>query len=364
MKKKLTAAALVLCLALVLGACSKGNANVITGYKSGDVTLGQYKGVEYSPLSTEVTDEDIQKKIDSFLNNNKEKVEITDRTDVQSGDVANINFTGYMNDETFEGGTGENYDLTIGTGQFIEGFEDGLIGVNKGETVDLNLKFPDPYQNNPDFSGKDVKFTVTVNGIYTMVTPEFTDELVADKTDYNTTAEYRDYVASQLKTQLESDAQSSKEYDIVKKVIENSTFKKDLTDEITEAKNNMISSYNSMYQSAYGVDAATFFAAIYGMDAATFDEYMKNQAEMNTKFGYVASAVAEQEKIECTEDEIAELAKNMLDSYGYQSIEELYAQLKSVYKTEGKDVVAAQVKLNKAADIMYDNAVAVAEASE
>ena len=137
MKKKLTAAALVLCLALVLGACSKGNANVITGYKSGDVTLGQYKGVEYSPLSTEVTDEDIQKKIDSFLNSNKEKVEITDRTDVQSGDVANINFTGYMNDETFEGGTGENYDLTIGTGQFIEGFEDGLIGVNKGKQQDV-----------------------------------------------------------------------------------------------------------------------------------------------------------------------------------------------------------------------------------
>ncbi|MBO7352750.1 MAG: FKBP-type peptidyl-prolyl cis-trans isomerase, partial [Lachnospiraceae bacterium] len=237
MKKKFTAAALVLCLALVLGACSKGNANVITGYKSGDVTLGQYKGVEYSPLSTEVTDEDIQKKIDSFLNSNQEKVEITDRTDVRDGDVTSIDFTGYMNGETFEGGTGTDYPLTIGSGQFIDGFEDGLVGVNVGETVDLALQFPDPYQNNPDFAGKPVTFTVTVNGIYTMVTPEFTDELVADKTDYNTTAEYRDYVASQLKTQLESDAQSSKEYDIVKKVIENSTFKKDLTDEITEAKN-------------------------------------------------------------------------------------------------------------------------------
>ena len=364
MRKKLSAAALVLCLALVLGGCKKGDANVVTGYKNGDVTLGQYTGIEYTPLSTEVTEDDIQAKIDSLLNSNKVKTEITDRTDVQDGDVATIDFTGYMNGETFEGGTGTDYDLTIGSGSFIEGFESGLIGVNTGETVDLPLQFPDPYTNNPDFAGKPVTFTVTVKSISTMVTPELTDEFIADKTDSATVAEYRDYVAGQLKSQRESDAESSKQYDVVKKVIENTTFVKDLTAEITEAKNNMIASYNSMYQSAYGIDAATFFGYIYGMSTEAFDEYMTSQAEMNTKFGYVASAIAEKEKLEATDDEITALAADMLDSYGYESIDELYAQLKSVYKAEGKDVVAAQVKLNKAADIMYDSAVAAAAATE
>ncbi len=364
MKKRLSAAALVLCLALVLGGCKKGDANVITGYKNGDVTLGQYTGIEYSPLSTEVTDEDVQAKLDNFLSSNKEKTEVTDRTDVRDGDVTSIDFTGYMNGETFEGGTGTDYPLTIGSGQFIEGFEDGLIGVNVGETVDLPLQFPDPYQNNPDFAGKPVTFTVKVNGIYTMVTPELTDELVAEKTDYDTVEAYRNYLADQLKSQKESDAESSKQYDVVTKVIENATFVKDLTAEITEAKNNMIASYNSMYQSAYGIDAATFFGYIYGMSTEAFDEYMTSQAEMNTKFGYVASAIAEKEKLEATDDEITALAADMLDSYGYESIDELYAQLKSVYKAEGKDVVAAQVKLNKAADIMYNSAVAEAAATE
>ena len=113
-----------------------------------------------------------------------------------------------------------------------------------------------------------------------------------------------------------------------------------------------------MYQSTYGVDAATLFSYIYGMDEASFKEYMRKQAEFNTQFGYLASAVADAEKVTCTDDEISELAPNLLTSYGYESIEELYASLKNIYGVEGKDVVAEQVKLNKAADIIYNSGVA------
>ena len=100
MKKRVLAAAFALVMSLSLAACSK-NTNIITGYKSGDVTLGQYKGIEYIPLSTEVSDADVQKQLDSFVSSKAEIVEITGRTDVQDGDIANIDYTGYMNGETF-----------------------------------------------------------------------------------------------------------------------------------------------------------------------------------------------------------------------------------------------------------------------
>ncbi|MDE7257698.1 MAG: FKBP-type peptidyl-prolyl cis-trans isomerase, partial [Lachnospiraceae bacterium] len=103
--------------------------------------------------------------------------EVTGRA-VENGDTANIDFVGYIDGEAFDGGTGTGYDLTIGAHQFIDGFEDGLIGVNIGETVSLNLKFPDPYERNPDLAGVPVIFEVTVNSISKQVTPELNDEFV------------------------------------------------------------------------------------------------------------------------------------------------------------------------------------------
>ncbi len=364
MKKRISAAALVLCLALVLSACGKAEKSVITGYSSGDVTLGQYTGIEYTPLSTEVTEDDIQAKLDSFVNNNKEKTEITDRTDVQSGDVATIDFTGYLDGEAFEGGTGTDYDLTIGAGQFIEGFEEGLIGVNVGETVDLPLTFPDPYKNNPDLAGKPVKFTVTVKSISTMVTPELTDALVADKTDYDTVEAYRAFLADQLKSSRESQAESQKREDVIDKVIENTTFKKDLTEDIKTAAENLLAQENSAAMSQYNVDAATLYSYFYGIDEATYRSFIEKEAERNVKFGLIASAIVEKENIECTEEEIAELAQSLLDSYGFGSVDQLYTQFKTAYNKDGKEVVAEHVKLSKAEQLMYDTAVAVAGVTE
>ena len=357
MKKRILTAAIALVMSLSLAACSKSATNVVTGYKSGDVKLGQYKGVTYTPASTEVTDEEIESALNQLATSNATNEEVTDRTDVQDGDIVNINYTGYMDGEPFEGGSAEGYDLTIGSSTFIDGFESGLIGHVVGEVVVLELNFPDPYERNTELSGKAVSFDVTINSIKVKVVPEITDEFVAEKTEYTTVADYRQYLAQKLKDEKESDAKSQKEYDVLKKVIENTTFVKDLTSEIEKGKESLISNANSMYQSYYNVDALTVFSALYGMDEAAFNEYMRGQAETNVKFGYIASAIAEEEKVTCTEAEIEELAKTMMDNYGYNSIAELYAALKNVYDSEGKDVVEAQCKLNKAAQIMYDSAV-------
>jgi len=356
--KKVLIAACVLCMALALTAC--GKKNPVTGYKSGDVTLGEYKNLTYTPLSIEVTDEDVMKSIETgILANNKKNVEITDRTVIEDGDVIIMDYEGLLDGVAFEGGTATDAELTIGSGSFIDGFESGLIGKSVGEDVELNLKFPDPYLNNPDMAGKAVVFKVKVKGIYTKVTPELTDEFIASTTEsYKTVEEYKAYIKENLITSKTNEANSRKEYDVISKAIENATFNKDLTSEIETAKANMISSYNASFTSYYGVDAATFYSALYGMTAEQFDEYMLSEATMNVKYSYLLSAIAETEELTASDDEVDELANEMMTSFGCSTKDELYALMKQNYNTDGKVIVGEQVKLNKAGELILGSAVA------
>lgn len=357
--KKFIAAAMALCLVLALTACSKKNVteNILTGYKTGDVTLGEYKGLTYTPASVEVTEEDIDTELENLRNNHVDINEITDRTDVQTGDIANINYVGTKDGVAFEGGTAENYSLKIGSGQFIPGFEDGLIGRNVGETVVLDLTFPETY-GNASLAGQAVQFEVTINKISIISLPELTDEFIAANTDCATIAEYREEAAANLKAQRESDAASDKDYQIVQAAINNATFNTDLTEEIEKSKNDMITQYDNTYKNIYGYDAATLYYYMYGMDQATFEKYMYQSAEMNTKYAFVVSAIAEKEGFTASDEEVEELAKKMLSTYGYNIVDELYDLLRETYNMDGRLVVAEQVKLNKAAALLSDSAVA------
>ena len=171
-------------------------------YKALDyVTLGEYKGLEVTLESTEVTDEEIDQQVASNLSASDKLEEVKEGT-VESGDVANIDYEGKLNGEAFEGGTDKGYDLTIGSGTFIDGFEDGLIGKKIGDTVDLNLTFPENY-GSTELAGKDVVFTVTINSVKRA--PELTDALVAEISDeYKTVEEYRNSIKEQLETQNKS----------------------------------------------------------------------------------------------------------------------------------------------------------------
>ena len=160
------------------------------------VTLGDYKGLEVVSNVVTITDADVDAYIEYMLSMSGGALEeVTDRDVVENGDVANIDYIGKKDGVAFDGGTAEGYDLGIGTGTFIPGFEEGLVGVKKGETVDLNLTFPENYSA-ADLAGAEVVFTVTVNGIYKEVTPEFTDEYVAELgiENISTVEEYRAYM--------------------------------------------------------------------------------------------------------------------------------------------------------------------------
>lgn len=355
--KKLLFTAMVLCMSIALVACSK-NKNPLTGYVKGDVTLGQYTNLTYNPLSTEVSEEEIDAQINSLLSSKAVRTEVTDRNTVEKGDTVNLDYTGYIDGVAFDNGADTGFDLVIGSGRFIPGFEDGLIGAESGSTVDVDVTFPDPYTNNPDLSGKPATFKCVINGIFTYVVPELTEEFIAENTESDSIAAYREYVRTNLTSNKEADAASQKEMALIEAAIANCTFHKDLSEETANSAQSLITNYDSMFQSYYQVDAATYFGVMYGMSEDQFKEYMYNQAETNIKYSYMLSAIADKEKFTASDNEITELAGSMAVDYGFETADELYAQLKSFYGTEGKNIVAEQVRLNKAGDLIVSSAVA------
>ena len=175
------------------------------------VTLGEYKGVEVTLDEPEVTDEYLDGYIEYVQQNNAVSTPVTDRA-VEMGDVVNIDYVGKIDGVAFDGGSAQGSDLTIGSGQFIDGFEDGCIGMKVGETKDVEATFPDPYKNNPDLAGKVAVFTVTVNSISVEEIPELTDEYVQSLSLEGCTnvEEYRAYVYDVLLEQQQESYESDK----------------------------------------------------------------------------------------------------------------------------------------------------------
>lgn len=352
--KKLLIAAMVLCMGLALVACGE---NPLTGYKSGDVTLGQYKGVAFTPLSTMVTEADIQAKISALIASNPKVQDVAGKIVVEDGDTITLSYVGTIDGVPFETGTADNAELTIGSGQYISGFESGLIGHSIGETVVLDLVFPDNY-GDTKLAGKPVEFTCEILRIIERVDPEFTDEFVASVTDYNTIDEYRVGIGESMTAEREQEAESKKRYDLVRTIIENTTFNKDLSEQIYKDKEKLLAQNDATYSTYYGVDGATFFQAIYGMNAAAYDSYVESTAKMNIKYSYLLCAIADAENIKVTDEELDAYAIEAAEKYGYESVDQMYSEMKELYGKDGRTIVAEQLKLDKAADIIMDNAIA------
>ena len=236
------------------------------------VTLGEYKGLEVTNTQQPISEEDVDIYIQYMLSMySGELEEVTDRDVVENGDVANIDYEGKKDGVAFDGGTAQGYDLTIGSGSFIDGFEEGLVGVKKGETVDLELTFPENYHAE-ELAGAKVVFTVTVNGIYKKAELEFNDEFVTSLgiENVSTTDEYRVYLKAMLEENEKQYALQDMETEILTKVTENATVNgrpQEMVDKFNQVTiNNM--SYNAQM---YGMDLESFVSSYYGMDLATFE---------------------------------------------------------------------------------------------
>lgn len=371
--KKIAVIFLMAVMVLSLAACGKKDekveeekpffqredgAHIITGYKSGDVKLGQYTGLTYKPESVDVSDEEINAEFDSFVSSWKSLTEVTDRTVVQDGDVVDIDYAGYRDGVAFEGGTGSKKDLRIGSGAFIPGFEEALIGHEKGTTFDINVTFPEDYHNK-DLAGVDAVFTITLKGLYYYKYPEVTDAFVAEKTDnkYATVDAYKENIKLQIKSKKEEAAELAKQDEVAKKAIENATFNVDLTEEMQRTLANLKNYNDTMYMNAFGVDGAGYYYIAYGMPSDQYEDYLRNMTEFSVKYEYVRSAIVEAERFEVTDEEIKELAENLMKQSNLTDINALYDAIKKQNGVEGPDFLREQVKLNKASDLMFSTAI-------
>jgi len=314
-----------------------------------NVTLGEYMNLEAVKNTRTVSDEEVENYIQYMLSMSTELAEVTTRDVVENGDVANIDYVGKKDGVAFDGGTAQGYDLAIGSGSFIPGFEEGLVGVKKGETVDLNLTFPENYQA-ADLAGAEVVFTVTVNGIYEEVVPEFTDEFVANLAieGVATVEEYRAYAKKMMQESADETAKQDVQAQIMSMVTADSQ-----VEEIPQAlieKFKKISLENVTYQAMmYGMDMESFVTAYYGVDAATFEEQMTSAAEESAKQAMVCIKIAKDENIEITEEEMNSVIEANYVSYGYESAD---AFKSTVDIEEYKD----NLLLNKVVDFLVENA--------
>ena len=320
--------ALLLCLGLTACAGKQGNGDAAVNYSLGlttdgrfegiaakdYVTLGQYTSLTYPEEVTSVKEEDIQSRIDSIMSSHTYTTEVTDRA-VKDGDTLNIDYVGKVDGVAFEGGStdGNGTQVTIGVTSYIDDFLEQLIGHQPGETFDIEVTFPDPYQNNPDLAGKDAVFTVTVNHIVETYTYELTDDFVAD----NLQADYGYTSIADMREKIAADLHDTQVYNyMIETVLENcpvSEVPQKLVDnEIT------ITVKQLKYQALqYNMDASTLFT-YYGVadeDAfrTTYEEDIREQISQYL----VMMAIAEDAGLIATEQDVKDYFLEEMDTEDY-----------------------------------------------
>ena len=316
------------------------------------VTLGEYKGIEYVPQVSEVTDEDIQYEIDYLVHQNTIENPIYEGL-ATMGDTVNIDYVGYVDGVAFDGGDtqGAGTNLTLGSGSYIDDFEDQVAGHSPGDAFEVNVTFPDDY-GNEELNGKDAVFETTLNYIVETVTPEYDDALVATATDYATTEEFEAAKRSEYEANYEESDLEANKGNVFSIVLDNCTVtsypEKDVEAKIQEVMDN-----GQETAEANGVDFETYLS-YYGYDVDSFKEYVQTSVEDYFKQLMVMKTIAKAEGIEVTDEEVEAKKQEILELTGLSTIDEvneMYGYKESDYYFE--------VLFNKIRDFLYENAVPV-----
>ncbi|MBQ9234009.1 MAG: trigger factor, partial [Lachnospiraceae bacterium] len=309
-KMKKISRILILTMGLVLlSGCGNENSerrlnNMVKKY-SKYCTLGDYKGIEYNAVSTEITDDMINQQVDSLLSSYATTNSLTTGT-AKLGDTVNIDFVGSVDGVEFDGGNsgGAGYDLTLGSGTFIDDFEDQIVGHSVGDKFDVTATFPDDYTPNPDLAGVEAVFAVTLNSIQETVYPEYTDAFVASNTDASSIAEYEQQIRDNLTESYKSSDETTNKNTLITTVIDNATINEYPTQDMEELINSTISEVES-YAKNYSTDLATYVSVYYGFSSEDdFREYISTMVENYMKEKIVICAIADAESIYADSDEI------------------------------------------------------------
>lgn len=312
-----------LLLSFVLAGCGTKPYDYYSEDLSKFLTLGEYKNITVEVENiAEITDEDVQAQVNALLDKHLTDIEITDKA-AEDGDKVNIDYTGKLDGVAFDGGTDTGAELTLGSDSFIEGFEDGLIGITPGSTVDLNLTFPDPYENNPDLAGKAVVFTVTLNYIYGTERPEYTDAFVEENTDYTTIEEYEAALLANLQTTREENLKINKLNAVWQQILSNATITSYPQKRIDQYVDDAISYYNE-YAVYYNVSYEDFLANYVGTTEEDFLVKLNDMAKETSGEELVFYSIVKAESYSITDEEYETGLANYVEKYSdyYSSAEE------------------------------------------
>lgn len=313
-----------------------------------EVVLGQYKGIEAEKKEYNVTDEDVNKEIDVMREKNARLVEVTDRP-VKNGDIAIIDYKGFVDDKQFEGGTSENHNLEIGGGQFIPGFEEQLIGAELGKEVDVNVKFPDEYHSE-ELKGKSALFKVTVKEIKEKQLVDLDDEFAKDVSEFDTLEGLKADIRNKREEEAKRLEKQQYEDEVINKVVENATV--DIPEVMVDAQVNIMLrdfDYQLRYQ---GLNLEAYLKYM-NMDIDKLKESYKEVAKGRVKSQLVLEKVAETEGVSATDEDLdAEIEKTA--KHYQQDLEKFKKTLKEDEISYIKDGVIVQ----KTIDFLVENSVA------
>ena len=275
-----------------------------------EVTLGDYKGVEVPKSEITVTDEEVDAEVKKEQDKNARTVAVEDRA-AANGDITTIDFEGFVDGVAFEGGKGTDYALTLGSGTFIPGFEDQLVGANTGDHVEVKVTFPEEYQAK-ELAGKEAVFQCDVKKIETKEVPELDDEFAKDVSEFDTLAEYKEDVKKKLTEKKEKEARTAKENAAVDKAIENAQM--DIPELMTKTECRQMMDDFSRRMQQQGLSMEQYFQFT-GQSMDKMMEDMKPQALKRIQTRLVLEKVVETENIEASEDEINEEISKMAEMY-------------------------------------------------
>ena len=377
MKKKAVVAMLIMCMAVSAAACGKSSDTEKTTTETTDtkdsedsekdstdtdtketdssgenrlvsvkdvskyVTIGEYKGLELTRTSQPVTDDDVQAEINYNLEDNGS--EVKDGT-VENGDTVTINFTGTIDGKEFDGGSAEDYELVVGDGEMIDGFEDGIVGMKSGETKELDLTFPDDYYEE-SVAGKAVVFKVTLQKFTRPA--ELTDEWVAENTEYKTVDEYR----AAVKTQLEDTAVQTADYELYSDAwneVQAASEIKDYPKEDVDAAKKSYQELNEKYVKDAGMEMADFLES-QGMSEEDYESECQQYAESKVEQNLIVQGIMDAEGLSIDDEETQKLKDDLIKEYGFASIDEMI-------ETYGEQEVNESLALQRVERFIVDNA--------
>ena len=312
-----------------------------------EVKLGEYKGIKIEKIEREVTEEEILAEINRERNKNARNITIEDRP-VKDGDMTVIDFEGFVDGEAFEGGKGENYPLTIGSGAFIPGFEEQLVGAEIGKEVEVKVTFPEEYRAE-ELQGKEAVFKCTVHEIKEKELPELDDEFASEVSEFDTLEEYKEDVKKNLTEKKVKDAETARENAAVEAAVKASEI--EIPEAMLETQQRQMVDEFSQRITMQGMSMEQYMQ----FTGATYEkliEQVKPQAEERIRARLVLEAIAKSENIVATEEDYEKEMKTMAEVYQME-----IDKVKELMGEREKKNIMLDLAVRKAADFVADNAI-------